>query len=99
MRPADISSQFLSEAVLLTGLGGVGGVALGALSTVVYAAIKDWVPVVPLQAWAGGIAAALVIGACAGVFPALRAARMSPTEALRSMRDTRRTSSSVCSLT
>ncbi|MBO0701494.1 MAG: ABC transporter permease [Candidatus Dormibacteraeota bacterium] len=81
----DIRSQFLSEAVLLAGLGGVAGVALGALSTVVYAAIKGWVPVVPLQAWAGGIAGALVIGACAGAFPALRAARMSPTEALRTM--------------
>ena len=80
----DIRSQFLSEAVLLGVLGGVIGVVLGALSTAVYAGIKGWVPVVPVEAWVGGLAAAVVIGAVAGLLPALRAARMSPTEALRS---------------
>ncbi|HEX4216663.1 MAG TPA: ABC transporter permease [Candidatus Dormibacteraeota bacterium] len=82
---ADIRSQFLSEAVLLGVLGGIIGVVLGALSTAVYAGIKGWVPVVPLEAWVGGLAAAIVIGALAGLLPALRAARMSPTEALRSV--------------
>jgi putative ABC transport system permease protein len=81
----NIRSQFLSEAVLLGGLGGLVGVALGALTTVIFAGIKGWVPVVPLEAWAGGLAAALIVGGVAGLLPALRAARMSPTEALRSV--------------
>jgi putative ABC transport system permease protein len=81
----NIRSQFLSEAVLLGGIGGVVGVVLGALSTVIFAAIKDWPPVVPVEAWVGGIAAALLIGGVAGLLPAMRAARMSPTEALRSV--------------
>jgi putative ABC transport system permease protein len=74
--------QFLSEAVLLAVLGGAIGVGLGALSTAIYASTKHWSIVVPLPAWAGGLGAALVIGAIAGLLPALRAARMSPTEAL-----------------
>lgn len=74
--------QFLSEAVLLAMLGGAIGVGLGALSTAIYASTKHWAVVVPLPAWTGGLGAALVIGAVAGLLPALRAARMSPTEAL-----------------
>jgi putative ABC transport system permease protein len=81
----DIRGQFLSEAVLLGALGGVVGVLLGALTTVVFAEVRGWLPVVPLEAWAGGLAVALIIGAVAGLLPAQRAARMSPTEALRSV--------------
>lgn len=77
--------QFLSEAVLLAVLGGAVGVIAGALSTALYATIKDWSVVVPTVAWAGGLGAALLIGAIAGLLPALRAARMSPTEALWSV--------------
>jgi putative ABC transport system permease protein len=80
-----IRGQFLAEAVLLTMLGGAAGVAGGVLATVVYARSKGWQVVVPVEAWAGGIAAALVIGAVAGLVPALRAARLSPTEALRTV--------------
>ena len=47
-----------------------------------YASAKGWAVVIPPLAWAGGLGAALVIGAAAGLLPALRAARMSPTEAL-----------------
>ena len=80
-----IRSQFLSEAVLLGLLGGAVGVALGALSTAVYAHTKHWATVIPTEAWAGGITASLVIGAVAGLIPALRAARLSPTQALWSV--------------
>jgi putative ABC transport system permease protein len=77
-----IRAQFLSEAILLALLGGAAGVAAGALSTAFYAHTKGWAVVVPALAWGGGIGAALLIGAAAGLLPALRAARMSPTQAL-----------------
>jgi putative ABC transport system permease protein len=77
-----IRMQFLSEAILLAALGGAIGVAAGAASTAIYAATKQWDVVVPTVAWAGGLAAAALIGVIAGLLPALRAARMSPTEAL-----------------
>ena len=80
-----IRIQFLSEAILLALIGGAVGVGLGVLSTAVYADIKGWSVVVPALAWGGGFGAALLIGAVAGLLPALRAARMSPTEALWSV--------------
>jgi putative ABC transport system permease protein len=80
-----IRTQFLAEAILLALFGGVAGVAAGALSTIVYASTKHWSAVVPVTAWAGGLAAAILIGAIAGLLPAIRAARMSPTEALRTV--------------
>jgi putative ABC transport system permease protein len=80
-----IRTQFLSEAILLALLGGIAGVAAGALATAIYAQTKHWTVVIPATAWAGGLAAALLIGAIAGMLPAIRAARMSPTEALRTV--------------
>jgi putative ABC transport system permease protein len=80
-----IRIQFLAEAVLLALLGGAVGVGIGALATAVYASSKQELVVIPVLAWAGGIGAAIVIGAVAGLWPALRAARMSPTQALWSM--------------
>jgi putative ABC transport system permease protein len=80
-----IRTQFLSEALLLSAVGGAFGVALGVASTVVYASIQHWAITVPTLAWTGGLGAALAIGAGAGLLPALRAARLSPTEALRTV--------------
>jgi putative ABC transport system permease protein len=80
-----IRMQFLSEAILLALLGGTVGVALGSLATVVYAHTKHWAVVIPTEAWAGGIASAILIGAIAGLMPAIRAARLSPTDALRTV--------------
>jgi putative ABC transport system permease protein len=77
-----IRLQFLAEAILLTIFGGAAGVVAGITATAIYASTKDWSIVVPTVAWAGGLVAALVIGAIAGLLPALRAARMAPTEAL-----------------
>ena len=79
-----IAVQFLGESLLLAGIGGFGGLALGALVTGGYAALRGWTLIIPPVAWIGGLIAALLIGAVAGLYPAIRAARMSPTEALRS---------------
>ncbi len=80
-----IRMQFLAEAVLLALVGGGAGVGAGALLTALYASAKHELVVIPALAWGGGIGAAILIGAVAGLWPALRAARMSPTQALWSM--------------
>jgi putative ABC transport system permease protein len=77
-----IRTQFLAEAILLAVAGGAAGVITGSAATAIYAHAKGWAVVIPPQAWAGGLAAALLIGAAAGLLPAIRAARLSPTEAL-----------------
>ena len=80
-----IRTQFLAEAILLALLGGAVGVTLGILATTVYAHTRHWTTVIPTLAWAGGLAAAIAIGAAAGLLPAIRAARLSPTDALRTL--------------
>jgi putative ABC transport system permease protein len=80
-----IRTQFLAEAILLALAGGVTGVAAGVAATASYAHAKGWATVIPPVAWAGGLGATIVIGAAAGLLPALRAARLSPTQALWSL--------------
>jgi putative ABC transport system permease protein len=80
---ANIRAQFLCEAMLLSLLGGIVGVLAGIIATAIYASTKGWAVVIPPLAWGGGLTAAVAIGAIAGLLPAIRAARMSPTEALR----------------
>ncbi|MEV4300722.1 ABC transporter permease [Microbispora rosea] len=74
--------QFLAESLLLSALGGIAGAALGGLATAGYALSRGWPPVVPPWAFAGAVGATLVIGTLAGLYPAMRAARLSPTVAL-----------------
>jgi len=77
-----IRTQFVTESLLLSLLGGTGGVVVGFAVTAVYAVVQNWPTVVPLWAVLGGIGATLAIGAIAGLYPAIRAARLAPTEAL-----------------
>ncbi|MER5435154.1 ABC transporter permease [Streptomyces sp. NPDC002588] len=77
-----IRAQFLTESVVLSGLGGLAGTVLGALATVGYATQQDWPPVIPLTSVTAGFGGAILIGMLAGVYPSLRAARLTPTEAL-----------------
>lgn len=78
-----IATQFLSESLLLSGIGGVAGILMGILVTAIYAISQDWSLIIPGLAVVGGMVSSVLIGGVAGFYPALRAANMSPTEALR----------------
>lgn len=80
---AHIRRQFITEATILSLLGGIAGIAIGISVTATYATIAGWKTVIPATAVVGGLTAAVVIGVIAGLYPAMRAARLSPTEALR----------------
>ncbi|MEU5258144.1 ABC transporter permease [Amycolatopsis sp. NPDC021455] len=77
-----IRGQFLAESVVLCLLGGLAGVTLGVLGAGSYAVAQGWPAVIPPAALAGGAGSALAIGVLAGLYPAVRASRMTPTEAL-----------------
>jgi putative ABC transport system permease protein len=78
-----LAMQFLAESLLLASLGGATGVAFGVLATDAVALSRGWRPLIPPVAVWAGLGAAMVIGAVAGLYPAMRAARLSPTDALR----------------
>ncbi|GAA1802557.1 ABC transporter permease [Actinomadura chokoriensis] len=77
--------QFLAESLLLSAFGGAAGTVFGAAATAGFALWKGWPPVVPVWALGGALAATLVIGTAAGLYPAVRAARLPPTAALASV--------------
>src|SRR6516165_1300067 len=80
-----VGEQFLSESLMLSLLGGVAGTVIGVLVTAAYATSQHWSIVLPPVALYGGLGAAVAIGAVAGLYPSMRAARLSPTEALRTV--------------
>ena len=82
---SQIRTQFLAESILLAVIGGIVGVLAGAMATAIYASTKNWAVIIPARAWTGGIASAILIGAVAGLMPAIRASRMPPTVALRTV--------------
>lgn len=84
-RRAHIGVQFLGESVLLALFGGLIGIVLGVATTAVYASTQGWSVVVPLLSVGGGVGIALLLGALVGLYPALRAARLAPATALRSV--------------
>ena len=80
-----VGTQFLVESLLLSVLGGAAGVLLGAAATAGYAIKADQPAVLPAIAVAAGLGIAAVTGALAGVYPAVKAARLAPAEALRAV--------------
>jgi putative ABC transport system permease protein len=81
-RRAQVRAQFFIESVVLSVGGGVAGVLLGLIVSLGYALTRDWPLVVPAQTLAAGVLASVLVGSLAGLYPARRAARLTPTEAL-----------------
>lgn len=84
-RPGQVAGQFVGEAIVLAGIGGLVGMLCGVLGVLIYAGIQAQVATIPVTVLAGGPLIALAVGVVAGLYPALSAARLSPTTALRTV--------------
>ena len=78
-----IAFQFLTESLILSTIGGVAGIGLGIIMSGIYITLQDWTLVVPAYAFLYAMTASVLIGVTAGFYPSMRAAKMSPTDALR----------------
>ena len=79
-----IRAQFITESMALSLLGGIAGTLIGIAAIAGYARYQGWPVVIPLNSALAGLGGALLIGVVAGAYPAMRAARLMPTEALSS---------------
>ena len=84
-RPGQVAAQFMAEAVALSLLGGLAGLALGSVAAAAIAAVAGQPVVLPAEALLAGPCLSVVVGAVAGLQPAVRAARLAPTTALRAI--------------
>jgi putative ABC transport system permease protein len=80
-----ISAQFVTESLVLAAIGGAAGLVIGVAVTAWMARARHWSLLVPPVALWGGLGVAVLVGAVAGLYPAVRAARLSPAQALRSV--------------
>jgi ABC-type antimicrobial peptide transport system permease subunit len=75
--------QFLAEAVLLSVTGGIAGIAMGVAFSLAISALAGWPAPISLAAVAGGFLFSAAVGIFFGYYPARKAARLDPIEALR----------------